>query len=338
MFSRLLAFIVSLATLAAAVLAFWPQLIGWQRVTPWAVLVADRGGVAAACILAVIVLLIIGIIGKPVRRVTAAIIPWLIVFIAATGWLLYDRGLGNPTLGKAQTGTGQITVMSWNTMGDSPAAEAIATMAEKNGAQVIALEETSLQTAQNVATILRNQGQPMQVFQRQTDDVYIAHSTALLVASALGDYTMREDAGDTSVSPTIIATPRSGSGPTVIAAHAVAPNALAMSAWRKDLRWLASQCVGANVVLLGDLNATVDNLEGLGPKALGECADAAMETKNGAVGTWPAWLPEQVGAPIDHVMFGRGWQVDGFTVVTTLNNIAGDHRPVIARLSPALAK
>jgi len=159
-----------------------------------------------------------------------------------------------------------------------------------------------------------------------------------LVATSLGDYTMREDAGDTSVSPTIIATPRSGAGPTLIAAHAVAPNALAMSVWRKDLRWLASQCEGANVVMLGDLNATVDNLEGLGAKALGNCADAGMKTKNGAVGTWPAWLPEQVGAPIDHVMFGSGWQVDGFTVVTKLSNIAGDHRPVIARLSPTASQ
>ena len=63
-----------------------------------------------------------------------------------------------------------------------------------------------------------------------------------------------------------------------------------MQHWRDDLQWLADQCVDANVIMAGDFNATVDHMGGLGVDGgtLGRCHDAAIETGNGAVGTWSA--------------------------------------------------
>jgi len=52
------------------------------------------------------------------------------------------------------------------------------------------------------------------------------------------------------------------------------------------------------------------------------------------VGTWPAFLPALLGAPIDHVLATPGWTVSGFTVVQDLDGAGSDHRPVVAQLTP----
>jgi endonuclease/exonuclease/phosphatase family metal-dependent hydrolase len=144
---------------------------------------------------------------------------------------------------------------------------------------------------------------------------------------------------NTRVSPSVTAVPVNGDGPTIVAVHAVSPNALTLGLWQLDLAWLQKACERENVIVAGDFNATLDNFSGLATPGttgahLGSCTDAAATTQNAGVGTWPAWAPAWVGAPIDHVMASPSWRASAFRVLTDVNTSGADHRPIVATLSP----
>jgi endonuclease/exonuclease/phosphatase (EEP) superfamily protein YafD len=168
-----------------------------------------------------------------------------------------------------------------------------------------------------------------------------AGSTTLLISPEMGDYSVIESSLDgssnTSTVPSAVAMPVSGVGPTVVAVHAVAPRPSYMQSWRDDLQWLADQCVHGNVIMAGDFNATVDHMSGLGVdgSTLGHCTDAAVETGNGALGTWSSDLPAILGAPIDHVMATEQWRASGSIVLRALDESGSDHRPLIVQYEPA---
>jgi endonuclease/exonuclease/phosphatase family metal-dependent hydrolase len=207
-------------------------------------------------------------------------------------------------------------------------------MVLESGAQIISLPETTAATAQDVTRILRQAGIDMQTFTIAYNEIYRAHSTSLLVARSLGTYRVQEGVGQTSVSPTIVAVSSDG-GPAIVAAHVVAPSQQTMAQWRSDLEMLAALCNEPDVILAGDLNATVDNMQGLGAKNLGNCVDAALVTGGAALGTWPTWLPALAGTPIDHVMATPEWRITGSTVLTNVDGAGSDHRPVLAQLTRA---
>ena len=333
MFSRLLAFVVSLASMALVVVAFWPQLLGWQRSSPWLFIVAPRGFALGVAVLALIILIVLSRYGRPLRRVLMAGGSWLLVFAVATGVLLSFRGLGTPMPpAPAAADTSTLRVLTWNTMGDAPAPAAIAQVALESGAQIVSLPETTAATAQDVTRILRQAGVDMQTFTIAFNEVYRAHSTSLLVARSLGTYRVQEGVAQTSVSPTIVAVSSDG-GPAIVATHVVSPSQLTMTQWRSDLEMLAEVCKEPDVILAGDLNATVDNMQGLGTKNLGNCVDASLATGGAALGTWPTWLPALAGTPIDHVMATPEWRFTGSTVLTNVDGAGRDHRPVLAQLT-----
>jgi endonuclease/exonuclease/phosphatase (EEP) superfamily protein YafD len=178
----------------------------------------------------------------------------------------------------------------------------------------------------------------MQVLTVAYDDVSKARSTTLLISDDLGSYETDASALTTAVLPSVVATPVDGLGPTIVAVHALAPIPPMMLEWESDLRWAAAACAGDNVILAGDLNATLDHLAGL-PHAdaatLGNCADAALATDNAAVGTWPTVLPALLGSPIDHVMVTPNWRVSGMRVVASHDGYGSDHRPILTQLAPA---
>jgi endonuclease/exonuclease/phosphatase (EEP) superfamily protein YafD len=157
----------------------------------------------------------------------------------------------------------------------------------------------------------------------------------------LGDYAVIESSLDgtsnTSTVPSAVAMPVSGEGPIVVAVHAVAPRPSYMQSWRDDLQWLADQCGDGNVIMAGDFNATVDHMAGLGLDGgtLGHCTDAAVQTGNGALGTWSAQMPAILGTPIDHVMATPQWRASGSLVLRSLDDSGSDHRPLIVQYEPA---
>ncbi|CAN5177867.1 hypothetical protein BH11ACT3_BH11ACT3_02230 [soil metagenome] len=329
-------FIVVLA--AALAVVTWPQLLGLERTFVIAQIVSMRGLAVFLAAVLVVTLLLISIVYASVRRFTGSIALVLLTFCGVSFAVLATRGFGGP--GFETKADNDVTVMSWNTLGDSPGAERIAAVALAQEADVVALPETSAEIADIVAAIMTDAGSPMTALHVSLDDISKARTTSLLISTELGAYEVDEAAGTTETLPSVVAVPLDGSGPVIVAAHPVAPVPGEMPHWNQGLDWLATQCARPNVILAGDLNSTLDHYAGLGGSAgqhsgeLGDCVDAARASGAAAVATWPTQLPQLMGAPIDHVMATDGWMPVGFRVVGTEDGSGSDHRPIVAQLRP----
>lgn len=336
MFRRFLAAVVIVVVGAALIVVLWPQVFGLATSPVIAQVVSLRGLAAAAALVLVVALTLAALIAAPARRFAASLAIALLVFVLVTAAVLSTRGFGSPGFESATDS--DVTVLSWNTLGDAPGSQVIADLALDTGAEIVVLPETTRATGLEVAKLMGAAGKPMALFTSYYDEVSKARSTTVLISVELGEYEVDETAITTSVLPTAVATPVDGSGPTIIAVHAVAPIPGEMQHWRDDLQWLTAACATGNVIMAGDFNSTLDHYSGLATSdgaALGDCYDAADASDNAAVGTWPAALPALLGAPIDHVMATENWRVTGFRVIQSHDGYGSDHRPVLAQLSPA---
>jgi endonuclease/exonuclease/phosphatase (EEP) superfamily protein YafD len=332
MFRRILTAAITLALATFLLVIGWPQLFGLERAFGVAHAVAFRG-VAFVVALALIVLLtLFSLLSAPLRKFNAGLALILVIFAAVTLGVLGTRGFGNTSM--PTKAPEEFTILNWNTLGDAPGAQAIADLIMEQDADVVSLPETSVATRDAVVALLSAQGRQMQPFSVSFDAVSKARTTSLLIGSRLGEYRLDETAGSTPALPSVVVVPADGSGPTIVAAHPIAPVPGEMQNWRAGLAWLGQVCNAPNVILAGDLNATLDHFHGLGigDAALGACHDGAKATDNAAVGTWPTLLPQFLATPIDHVMATDGWKFMGFRVIGSLDGSGSDHRPVVAQL------
>jgi endonuclease/exonuclease/phosphatase (EEP) superfamily protein YafD len=336
MLRRLLAAAI-LVLLALTLLAFaWPQLFGLERAPIIAQAVSLRGFAIAVAVVLIIALGFVTAISARIRRFAAACAVLLIGFALINAAVLASRGLGDLAFETPNDAT--VTVLSWNTLGDAPHATEIARLALESEAEIVVLPETTIETGQAVAAIMGEAGSVMQPFTTSFDLISKARSTTVLVSWTLGEYVVDSTRGNSSVLPTVIAVPTDKVGPTIVAVHLVAPIPGEMDHWRSDLDWIAATCTGDNVIMAGDFNATLDHFNGLESSeetVLGSCLDAAKETNNAAVGTWPTGIPPLLSAPIDHVMHTANWRVTGMRVIENYDTYGSDHRPVLAELAPA---
>jgi endonuclease/exonuclease/phosphatase (EEP) superfamily protein YafD len=334
MFRRILAAAVLLALAVVLLLAGWPQLVGLERQPVVAQLVSLRGLAVLVAAGLVILFTLFSLVYPRSRRFTGSIALLLLVFSAVTVAVLATRGLGDP--GFQTKAPGDVVVLSWNTLGDAPGADKIAGLADEIDADIVVLPETSAETAEIVAAILSDAGRPMTALHLSLDDISKARTTSVLISTELGEYVRDDSAGTTETLPSVIARPKDGQGPTIVAAHPVSPVPGEMAAWRSGLQWLADRCAKKNVIMAGDLNSTLDHYTGLGVDGgdIGSCHDAARATGNAAVGTWPTAFPQLLGAPIDHVMATPDWELIGFRVIGSRDGDGSDHRPVVAQLRP----
>lgn len=336
---RSLGVLITVLFACAAAVVTWPQFFHLETTLPFAHLAALRG--AAVAIFAVLSVLFLLLAAS--RRMRGFALSMAIVSILASvcgGILLGLRGYGAATL--PDKGETSVRVMTWNTAGNATGSQTIAQTAVAMEADIVALPETAEGVGEEVAVLMRELGHPMWVhteaYNEEVDYGPQAWQTTLLISPELGDYAVIDASSDgTTMLPSAVAMPIDGDGPIVVAAHAVAPQPNYMESWRSDLRWLADQCVDGNVIMLGDFNATIDNMAafGAGDGDMGWCRDAAVRTGNGAVGTWPTSLPTILGSPIDHVLTSATWNPTGSVVLTNLDDAGSDHRPLVVQLEPA---
>jgi endonuclease/exonuclease/phosphatase (EEP) superfamily protein YafD len=336
---RFVAAAIVVIVAAALLIAVWPQLFGLERQSGVAQLVSLRGLAALIAGVGVVALLLIALISRRARRLAATLALLLLVFTGVTAAVLATRG-ATPA-GFQTKADADLTVLSWNTLGDSPGAAEIAKLAVAQHADIVVLPETSAETADAVAQQMAQSGSPMHELHVSFGQVAKSHTTSLLISAKLGAYRVDTGHGSTKTLPSVIAVPIDGDGPTIVAAHAVSPVPGEMANWRQGLDWLAQRCgAGDDVIVAGDFNSTLDHYAGLGtPTAtgdgdLGACHDGARAEGSAAVGTWPTSLPAQLGAPIDHVMASQGWTFVGFRVIGSEDGAGSDHRPILAQLRP----
>ena len=327
-----------LCAVAAAVLT-WPPFFHLERTYPIAQIVSFRSLMVVGFGVVLVLALLLAI-ARPLRGFAAALAIIALVAGVANAGILVSRGMGSDTL--PAKGADSIRVMTWNTAGAATSPDDIARTAVAMDADIVTLPETTIATGEQVALAMRALGHRMWAYHTQ----YGAHgwdasSTTLLISPRLGTYSVIEPSADgtsnTSTVPSAVAMPTSGSGPVIVAAHAVAPRQEYMQRWRHDLQWIADQCAAKDVILAGDFNATVDHMSGFGVDGgtMGRCHDAVGATGNGAVGTWPTSLPAWAGAPIDHVMATSDWKATGSVILRSLDGKGSDHRPLVVQLDPA---
>ena len=335
MFRRVLSAVVLVLIGVALLLAAWPQLVGIQREAGVVQATSMRGLLTAVALLVVVLFTIVALISAQLRRFAGAVALLVLVFAGIQLAVLTTRGAGD--LAFSEKAPADLTVLTWNTLGEAPSVETVAALVVDEDADIVVLPETSAAYGHLVAAA---SGRGYTVLDLAYDDISLARSTVLLVSTDLGYYVVDNTIGGTDTLPSVLAVPADGTGPTIIGAHPVAPVPGEMAGWRQGLDWLAARCNGDDVILAGDLNSTLDHYTGLDAASdasggLGHCRDGARLTGNAAVGTWPTILPNLLGAPIDHVMATPNWDFVGFRVLTSLDDAGSDHRPVVAQLRPA---
>lgn len=333
MIRRIAAAVLLVALAIALLLAAWPQLFGMQRLPLVAHVVSFRALAALTAIGIIMLLAVLLLLSRGFRRFGASLGALLIVFVLINAAVLSTRGFGGAEF--EEKTADDLTVLSWNTLGPATTPEAVAALALEHDADIVVMPETIVENAEQVALAMKAGGHPMWVHTLSYDRISPAKSTSLLTSVELGDYDFDSVSETTHVLPSVVATPRDGSGPTIVAVHAVAPIPGQFSNWPGDLELLAELCDGENIIMAGDFNATIDHMSGLGAspgKTLGECTDSTIASNSAAVGTWPTALPALLGSPIDHVMATDDWTVIGARVIDTLDENGSDHRPVVAQL------
>jgi endonuclease/exonuclease/phosphatase (EEP) superfamily protein YafD len=335
MFRRVVSALVVLLVAAILLVAAWPQLLGIQRESGVVQVTTMRGLLTAVALLGFALFGLIALASQALRAFAGTLAVLLLAFSGIQLAVLSTRGAGDTAFAEKQAG--DVTVLTWNTLGDTPPAEGLAALIVERDADIVVLPETSADYGSFVAALT---GLDFQVIPLAYDPELTARSTVVLIDRGLGEYVLDESRGGTETLPSVLAVPVSGSGPTIVGAHPVAPVPGEMAGWRQGLQWLAARCQGENVILAGDLNSTLDHYTGLDPAndaggGLGGCRDGARATGNAAVGTWPVVLPTLLGAPIDHVMATGAWEFVGFEVITAFDDAGSDHRPVVAQLRPA---
>ncbi|MFT4259014.1 endonuclease/exonuclease/phosphatase family protein [Microbacterium sp.] len=337
---RLLGILLTVLLAIATAIVVWPQFFRLEQVYPFAQIVAARGAVLVVLLaLAVIALLLM--ISRTVRGFAASVLIVALLGVGATALIGVNRGFGRDTL-PAPTAT-SIRVLGWNTAGEAVSADTIAREILEHDADIVALPETTEAVGEQVAIMLREQGHPMWVhsvkYNPEVANGPSSWQTTVLVSPDLGEYSVIESASDgtsnTGQVPSVVLMPIDGTGPTIVAVHAVAPRMQELQQWRSDLQWIADQCPQGDVILAGDFNATIDHMAPLGVDGgdIGYCRDVAARTGNGFSGTWPSSLPALLSAPIDHVMASSNWLPTGSLVIPDAGG--SDHRGIIVQLEPA---
>ncbi|WP_223626009.1 endonuclease/exonuclease/phosphatase family protein [Microbacterium sp. EST19A] len=337
---RLLGILLTVLLAIAAAIVVWPQFFHLEQTYPFAQLVSVRGLVLAG-FLAVAVVALLLLLARPLRGFAASILIVSLLGAGAVGIVGATRGFGASALPEKTEES--VRVLTWNTAGEAVSADQIAQQILQQGADIVALPETTEAVGEQIALMLREQGHPMWVhhvqFRPDVVDGPQSWQTTVLVAPDLGEYSVIESSKDGSSNtgsvPSAVLMPIDGSGPTIVAVHAVAPRMEEMEQWRSDLQWIADQCPQGDFILAGDFNATVDHMAPLGLEGgdIGYCRDVATRTGNGLSGTWPSSLPPLAGAPIDHVMASQNWNPSGSVV---LDDAGGsDHRALVVQLEPA---
>ncbi|KDA06581.1 endonuclease [Microbacterium sp. CH12i] len=335
---RLLGILLTVLFAIATAIVVWPQFFHLEQTYPFAQLIAVRGAVLAG-FLAIAVVSLLLLFARPLRGFAASILIVALLGAAATGGIGAVRGFGTGTLPEKTDGS--VRVLSWNTAGEAVSAETIADAILTQQVDVVSLPETAESVGERIAVMLREQGHPMWVHHVKFGDVENgpqAWETTILISPELGDYSVigssEDRSSNTGSVPSAVVMPLSGTGPTIVAVHAVAPRIEEMQQWQSDLQWIADQCPAGDFILAGDFNATIDHMASLGVNGgdMGNCRDAATRTGTGVTGTWPAQYPELLGAPIDHVMSSANWKPTGSLV---LDASGSDHRALVVQLEPA---
>lgn len=309
---RATAWIAAAVTAAAAVPLVLPDLVGLDRSTPFAQLVAFRpvllGGAA-------VLLAGVALTRRRVGPVTVALA--LVLLVGGAGLV------GRVVPDAAGTGP-ELTVLTVNVLnGDADPAQVAALVADARPA-LVSLPEAGAAFRAALAPLVEPLG--YRLYGTTGPGERDIGGVSALSRADLGDLDAVVDVGTPFRS--LVLSGGSLGDLRFVAVHAVAPVPAGVPQWRADLAHLATWCAAPGpTVLAGDLNASLDHSAMRAGTA--GCTDAAAQAGAGLVGTWPSNWPRWAGTQIDHVLSTGGIVAGSVTV----HDVDGtDHRAVLARL------
>ena len=298
--------------------------LGLGRLPVLAALVAPRSAVTAGMAVLGLLLLLLGLRRQARPRVVPA---GVALIVGAVAGLLIGLGRGTTVEAAGPHTAGTVRILSWNTNGDLVPPQAVARLAAQEHADVIVLPEIApAENGQDWIPAFAAAGLPVTAVPSiGTSSV----ATEVLVSRRLAPY---RDGGGWPDAPGTAAVARRTDRrlPVVVALHAAQPSLSGNGLWNAELDEVTAACESPEVVVVGDLNGTLDDFGG--PR-IGHCQDAAALRGAAALGTWPTAAPPLLAMPIDHVLIGSRWRVRSFSVLTSEDGSGARHRPILAVLS-----
>lgn len=313
-----------------ALVLSWPQAVMAERLPGVAQVIAFRAPLTIALLVGALLFALVAVARRRWSSAAALALVLVAAAVANTAVLL-ARGGGGALPAASAAAAGDVTVLAWNTLGGGASPQSIAQLVVETDADIVSLPETDEAAVAEVARLVALEGTSMTFDTtrgvRGDSDI----PTSVLISAALGDYRLDAEAGSTPDLPSGVWEPVDGTGPRIVAAHPLPPLPGVLGQWTAGLDWVADLCAESDVIVAGDLNATIDHLG----TVLDGCRDAAVDSGAAARGTWPASAPTWLASPIDHVLVGSAWEVREAAVITATDGAGSDHRPIVAVLSPA---
>lgn len=307
-----------------AVLALWnvPSVFGLNQIIGVSQAVAMRNLGTVALGVASLIWLVFTVFRARRKAIAGTLAVALIASTAWSGLIILSRGFDASVTSSEYR---QVRILSWNTNDDSVPAKQVVSLAAKRKANVIALPEGRTSAALAIQRGLRARGLEFQLVPNSSSP------SSLLIANSLGTYRYTRDSSQYIIGG-IVASPDNPTLPTIVVMHAQQSGFVPTQAeqWRSHLRWYQHLCDSDNIILAGDMNATLDNLPST---SLGHCKSVALTTRSAAKGTWPTSLPADLGAAIDQVWTSKQWHARSFNVETQFDGAGSDHRPIFAVIS-----
>jgi endonuclease/exonuclease/phosphatase (EEP) superfamily protein YafD len=307
---------LALPFVAAVALLTLPDLVGLDRYTPLAQLVALRPYLLVGLAVLVVALLVLA---RWVRGSVLAAAGVAVVLLVAGG-MVAPRTVATPVPAGGRT----LTVAAFNTYSGHADVAEVAALIRDERPDLVSLVEAGARFRSKLAPLVEPLGYHLVTAVGEPEGD-LGGVTAV-VADGLGDVR----------SSTYTATPfprveleGGGLGELrFVAFHTLAPRRGDVPQWQSDVGLVSQWCAGPQpAVIAGDFNATLDH--SVFRSATAGCGDAAAQRGQGLTPTWPTWLPGWLGPQIDHVLATDPIVAESFEV----REIAGsDHRAVLARL------
>jgi endonuclease/exonuclease/phosphatase (EEP) superfamily protein YafD len=311
--------VVAIGCVVGVGLLTLPDLLGIDRVTPFAQVVSFRPyllvGVAA------LVLVLAGFSWR-FRQLIVAAVALLVVLVVGVVMTVPRTQAGQlPVGGRA------LSVLAFNTLDGGADVTELAGLIRTEQPDLAALIEVSETYRDRLAPLVEPLGYRLVTATgTDTDGVTDVHGVTALVAGHLGDVTSNVDRS----TPFPIVEIGGGelAATRFVAFHAVAPRLGDVAQWRSDLGKLRRFCRGGTqAIVAGDFNATLDH--SVLRDATAGCSDAAAQRGQGLLASWPTWMPDWFGPQVDHVFATNPIAAEDFEV----REIAGsDHRAVLVRI------
>ncbi|MDH2442647.1 endonuclease/exonuclease/phosphatase family protein [Amnibacterium sp. CER49] len=299
--------------------------LGLARLPVVAGLLGPRNALTAGAAVLALVATGVALVAPRVRRAGLLLAAGLLTGALLLGVVAAVRGFADRQ--PPPVAAGRIRILEWNVNGDLVPPSEVARLAVRERADVVVLPEILTAAHATYAAAFQAAGMPVRAFAATRDSEV---ETAVLVRTPLAGYAARVGSSAAPHRSAALVPLRPGL-PRLVALHAAQPSLRGNADWNADLRWVAAQCRAADVVAVGDFNATLDTLGA----ALGGCHDAAGIAGAASVGTWPTAVPPLLGMPLDHVLLGSGWRLDGYSVLHGEDRSGARHRPVLAVVHPA---